>query len=84
MLQLSEGLNCYLRFREPEAEDASPDDNSTCEGGSGDPSRFPSSLEQEETLNAPEVMALIEAWPQLSPDVRRSILAIVQASLGDG
>ena len=31
-----------------------------------------------------EVGALVDAWPQLSPDVRRSILAIVQASLGEG
>ena len=39
----------------------------------GDPSSFPSSSEQEEALNAPELRALVEAWPQLSPDVHRSI-----------
>ena len=49
----------------------------------GDPSSFPSSSEQEEALNAPELRALVEAWPQLSPDVHRSILAIVQAALGE-
>jgi hypothetical protein len=49
-----------------------------------DPSRFPSTQKHGDPAEGADLEALVKVWPCLSPELRKAVLALVLAALGEG